>query len=293
MASPAAEYCIDNQLTQLTIAELSERGTEALHGRLQYELEQHGLDTNEQVQWAVQAAHELHADQRRTNGPYIDHVLRVGLWVVSADRFNKGDPDMVTSAMLHDTVEDQAEAIIARWGMGVSPGNIQEDAFAALANVRSASGGQLLSTASLDLTRGLTCPEMSRFPRLVKNAMWLRHIVEQVLPYPHRVVLKSADIMDNAVGNHHTVGDERRIKLDRKYFPAYDLLIRTFQNGIRDEVLPPAQRELAIRRLEEGKYNAATRLEAAGVAVGDLTVQQVLSRPPLQRLESPPLSEIS
>ena len=65
------------------------------------------------VMHAAALAEELHAGQRRPDGqPYITHVVevarRVLAWCPDAD------VDALTTALLHDAVEDQAERLAQR-----------------------------------------------------------------------------------------------------------------------------------------------------------------------------------
>src|SRR5882724_1659577 len=115
VANAACAEQIEN-IGFMTISELSERGTAALEARLDYELAERGLAGNPQIAWARQEIRVLHEKQKRTNGPFIDHVLRSTLWVVWG--LECSGPDSIVAALMHDSVEDQAQLIVERHGGG-------------------------------------------------------------------------------------------------------------------------------------------------------------------------------
>jgi (p)ppGpp synthase/HD superfamily hydrolase len=62
------------------------------------------------VQDAMVLALEIHKNQRpRPDGPYLYHILRVINRIV--EEYMITDPELVIAALLHDSVEDQAEKL--------------------------------------------------------------------------------------------------------------------------------------------------------------------------------------
>jgi len=62
------------------------------------------------VEEAMNLALEIHKDQKpRPDGPYVNHILRVSNRIV--EEYGIKDPELVISALLHDSVEDQAKKL--------------------------------------------------------------------------------------------------------------------------------------------------------------------------------------
>src|SRR5690606_2418182 len=98
------------QVRTLALHEVTAQyGTEGLYVRLNDSLERHNLDNVPEVAWAVDFALMLHAEQMRSNGRYIDHLMRVTTRII--DHFEVTDPTIIAGAILHDSVEDHASRI--------------------------------------------------------------------------------------------------------------------------------------------------------------------------------------
>jgi (p)ppGpp synthase/HD superfamily hydrolase len=67
---------------------------------------------NRTVAGAAEWAAEVHAGQRRTRAPYLNHLLRVTLRILRYYRIT--DVDVLVAALLHDAVEDQPWAVTGR-----------------------------------------------------------------------------------------------------------------------------------------------------------------------------------
>src|SRR6201998_3180716 len=64
---------------------------------------------------ALGPAARLHAGARRDREPYVNHLLRVAIRIMS--HYGVHDTDVVCAALLHDAVEDHATDLAA-WGGG-------------------------------------------------------------------------------------------------------------------------------------------------------------------------------
>src|SRR5579871_1807012 len=60
---------------------------------------------------ALDLASRLHADDRRQREPYVNHLLRVAIRIIS--HYGIHDADVVCAALLHDAVEDHAGGLAA------------------------------------------------------------------------------------------------------------------------------------------------------------------------------------
>src|ERR1700727_1530038 len=58
---------------------------------------------------ALDLAARLHADDRRDREPYVNHLLRVAIRIMS--HYGVHDADVVCAALLHDSVEDHAAGL--------------------------------------------------------------------------------------------------------------------------------------------------------------------------------------
>lgn len=88
-------------------------GQGGLEERFRLELERFDPAERAFIQSAGQLAVQVHADQRRSNEPYANHVLRVGIRVMSQYHFDVDDPHVIAGGFLHDSLEDQLEKLAA------------------------------------------------------------------------------------------------------------------------------------------------------------------------------------
>src|SRR4051812_7077943 len=92
-------------LADLSLSEISEQyGTKGLTDKYQYEIAKLPDEVQQRVNQAYLAAEQWHQGQERTNGPYIDHILRVMLRILG--NYQIDDPDILVAALLHDSLED-------------------------------------------------------------------------------------------------------------------------------------------------------------------------------------------
>src|ERR1700685_857887 len=60
---------------------------------------------------ALDLASRLHADDRREREPYVNHLLRVAIRIMS--HYGVRDTDVICAALLHDAVEDHPAELAA------------------------------------------------------------------------------------------------------------------------------------------------------------------------------------
>ncbi len=82
--------------------------TQRLLQELYDELDSIGLADSKLIQDSLVLAFKLHENDRRTYEPYINHPLRVALYVI---RLGIADENIVAAALLHDSIEDHLEDI--------------------------------------------------------------------------------------------------------------------------------------------------------------------------------------
>jgi transcriptional regulator with XRE-family HTH domain len=151
----------------------------------------------EQAAGALQLAGDLHAADRRQREPYVNHLLRVALRIMS--HYGVDDIDVICAALLHDAVEDHADGLAAGGRAG---------AVAALA----ASFGP----RAAGLVDAVTNPE--RVPGVDRDQQYRAHVADSLAASPWARVIKASDFTDNGVGLIHTSGP-KAARLARKYAP--------------------------------------------------------------------------
>jgi len=160
----------------------------------------------ETLETALALASDLHRDDRRVREPYLNHLLRTTIRIICY--YHVTDVDVLTAAMLHDSVEDHpAELADGR------PGDATRAAGLALAerfNPRVAS-----------LVAAVTNPEYD--PDRDRDEQYREHVAESLERNPWARVIKVSDFTDNGVGVIHTTGPKVP-RLAAKYLPLIPVL---------------------------------------------------------------------
>ena len=87
-------------------------GEEGLRARFAAEIETWPEEDQRRLNKALELAARLHAADRREREPYINHLLRVAIRIMS--HYGVHDPNVVIAALLHDAVEDHADELAGR-----------------------------------------------------------------------------------------------------------------------------------------------------------------------------------
>jgi hypothetical protein len=185
-------------------------GEPGLRRRLHLELARLPPAVAEAVTDALGWAARLHAGQRRTREPYLNHLIRVTLRILCYYRIT--DADVLTAALLHDAVEDRAWAIVGRPSNNPGPAPRDE----ALTVI-----GHRYGTRVARLVAAVSHP--THPPGTDRIHAYLTHLDTALTTDPWARVLKLSDFTDNAVGIIHTVGPKVP-HLARKYRPAVPVL---------------------------------------------------------------------
>lgn len=177
-------------------------GEQGLRARFAAEAESWPVPDQERLNRALDLAARLHAADRREREPYVNHLLRVAIRVMS--HYGVRDADVACAALLHDAVEDHAAELA---------GGGREAALAALA----AGFGPRVA----GLVGAVTNPEYvpGRDPR----EQYREHVAESLRGNPWARVIKASDFTDNGVGLIHTTGPRLR-SLAGKYAPLVPVL---------------------------------------------------------------------
>jgi hypothetical protein len=178
-------------------------GEAGLRERLTIEAESFPAADRGRIAGALDLAARLHAHDRRQREPYLNHLLRVAIRIIS--HYGVRDPDIVCAALLHDAVEDHAEDLTPRGG--------QQDAVAALA--------RQFGTRVADVVAAVTNP--SHEPGRDRHEQYREHVAASLLANPWARVIKVSDFTDNGVGLIHTTGAKME-NLAAKYDPLVPVL---------------------------------------------------------------------
>jgi hypothetical protein len=216
-------------------------GEDGLRERFAQEIAVFGPADRRRLERALAVAGRLHAADRRQREPYVNHLLRVAIRILS--HYGVRDPDVVCAALLHDAVEDhpaelaagrrQRAASAADGGQQAAPGDGSQrtgDGQQAVDVTQAGDGGQQAGLAAVAAEFG---PRVAELVAAVTNPVWRpgrdqheqyrEHVAASLEDCPWARVIKVSDFTDNGVGLIHTTGPA----LDRlagKYAPLVPVL---------------------------------------------------------------------
>jgi hypothetical protein len=209
---------------------------------------------------ALELASRLHAADRRDREPYVNHLLRVAIRIMS--HYRVSDPDVVAAALLHDAVEDHPAELAG----GADPS--QRAAIAVLA----AEFGPRVA----ELVAAVTNPAWA--PDRDEHEQYREHVADSLQRSPWARVIKASDFTDNGVGLIHTTGPRLR-RLARKYAPLVpilrDLIARPdtpLDAGVKGHILSQLDRA-------EDRFAAVLRLARSGRRLSWCPPLPVIGRP--------------
>jgi hypothetical protein len=187
-------------------------GEEGLRERFAFEAGSFPQPDRDRLNRALDLAARLHAGDRREREPYLNHLLRVAIRIVS--HYGVRDPDVICAALLHDAVEDHpAELAAVRGAPAASASGVREAAVGALA----AEFGARVAGFVAAVTNPVYAPD--RDP----NEQYREHLAESLGDCPWARVIKASDFTDNGAGLIHITGPRLR-RLADKYAPLVPLL---------------------------------------------------------------------
>jgi len=202
-------------------------GEEGLRARFAVEIETWPGPDRRRLGQALELAGRLHAADRRGREPYVNHLLRVAIRIMS--HYGVHDTDVVCAALLHDAVEDHAAEL--------APGGGRPAALAALA----AEFGPRVA----DLVGAVTNPEYA--PDRDAYEQYREHVADTLRSDPWARVIKVSDFTDNGVGLIHTTGPRLR-QLAGKYAPLVPVLREVI--ALPDTPLRDAARQHILAQLD-------------------------------------------
>lgn len=178
---------------------------------------------HDRVLLAKRASLLAHKDQedRPDNQPYVNHPLQVALTL--HQKFAVKDPDLLIAALLHDSIEDQAQKILEIFGQARSGDtHIKTDA---LNQIQAVFGERVRSLVS-----HLTNPDFdaqaatmiaqgdTRSTQEIKRELYKEHFLDIFDHDPEAFMIKLSDFAQNAY-TISNVGESKRSALRAKYGP--------------------------------------------------------------------------
>jgi HD domain len=216
-------------------------GEEGLRARFALEIERWPGSDQRRLKQALALAGRLHAADRRDREPYVNHLLRVAIRVMS--HYGVDDADVICAALLHDAVEDHAAEL-------ASDGT-REAALAALAEQFGRRvAGLVAAVTNPEYTAGRDADEQYR-----------EHVADSLRRDPWARVIKASDFTDNGVGLIHTTGP-RLHRLAAKYAPLVPVLQEVI--ALPDTPLGDPARQRILTQLGQAADRFAAILTTGG-----------------------------
>jgi hypothetical protein len=263
-------------------------GEEGLRERFAAEIASLPDEDQRRLNQALDLAARLHAADRREREPYINHLLRVAIRIMS--HYGVRDTDVICAALLHDAVEDHPAELAASFpgaadfpgaagagGAQAAPGEDQQAALAVLA----AEFGPRVA----DLVSAVTNPQYA--PDRDTNEQYREHVADSLRRNPWARVIKASDFTDNGVGLIHSTGPRIR-RLAGKYAPLVPILRELID--LPDTPLSTPARQLILTQLDRAADRFAAVLPSdeglpslelgrASFRAGTLAFGAVIARP--------------
>ena len=215
-------------------------GEEGLRQRFALEIAGFPDESLQQLEDALALASRLHRDDRRTREPYLNHLLRTAIRIVSY--YEVDDVDVLVASLLHDAVEDHPAELA-----GTATGDPVAAALMVLAD--------RFSPRVADLVRAVTNPP--RKPGQDRFEQYREHVAEALEGNPWARVVKVSDFTDNGVGLIHSL-PPKHIPMATKYGP----LVPVFRELISRTDTPLAEHVKAhiLRQLDSAEERFAAIL---------------------------------
>lgn len=221
-------------------------GEPGLRDRFALELESFDPGERRRLTEALSLATELHAEDRRTREPYLNHLLRVAIRIIRY--YHIRDIDVLIAALLHDAVEDHPHELAGRTRDGASWAEVTDAAIAALA--------RRFNPRVAGLVRSVTNPQFD--PRHDRNEQYRSHVTASLERDPWARVIKVSDFTDNGVGVIHATAAKARTSATkyRPLVPAFRELI-----GRADTPLSTAAKDHILDQLDLAEERFAAILD--------------------------------
>jgi HD domain len=221
-------------------------GEEGLRERFAAEVASFSEQDQRRLKRALDLVGRLHADDRREREPYVNHLLRVAIRIMSHYRVR--DTDVICAALLHDAVEDHPAELAA--SVPGQDGGAGDDQAAALTALTAQFG-----TRVAELVAAVTNPPYA--PERDAHEQYREHVADSLRRSPWARVIKASDFTDNGAGLIHSTG-ARLGKLAGKYAPLVPVLRELIERS--DTPLDAAAKERILAQLDRAAERFAALL---------------------------------
>jgi len=215
-------------------------GEDGLRARFAAEVATWPEPDQERLNRALDLAGRLHAGDRREREPYVNHLLRVAIRIMS--HYSVRDADVACAGLLHDAVEDHAQELAGG------------DRDAALAVLAAEFGPRVAG-----LVGAVTNPVW--VPGRDQHEQYREHVAQSLRGNPWARVIKASDFTDNGVGLIHSTGPRLR-RLAGKYAPLVPVLRELIARP--DTPLDAAVRTRILTQLDQAAERFAALLAPEG-----------------------------
>jgi len=217
-------------------------GEQGLRERFTVEIASFPEPDTQRLNQALDLVARLHAADRREREPYLNHLLRVAIRIMS--HYGVHDPDVIIAALLHDAVEDHAAELAGG----------RDDQAAALAVIAEEFGQRVA-----ELVGAVTNPPYA--PDRDPHEQYREHVADSLRRDPWARVIKASDFTDNGVGLIHSSGP-RLAKLAGKYAPLVPILRELI--SLPDTPLSPEAKQHILTQLDRAEERFAAVLPPDG-----------------------------
>jgi hypothetical protein len=226
-------------------------GEEGLRERFATETASFGEQDRRRLNRALDLAARLHADDRREREPYVNHLLRVAIRIMS--HYGVRDTEVICAALLHDAVEDhpaELAASVPGQAEAGGPGGAGDDQAAALAALAAQFGSRVA-----ELVAAVTNPPYA--PGRDAHEQYREHVADSLRSSPWARAIKASDFTDNGAGLIHSTG-ARLGRLAGKYAPLVPVLRELIERP--DTPLDAAAKEHILAQLDRAAERFAALL---------------------------------
>jgi len=196
---------------------------------------------------ALALASQLHREDWRDNGPYINHPLRAAIRIIS--HYSIRDPDVITAALLHDTIKDHSAEL--------TPDG-RPDPEAALAQLADRFVPRVA-----ELVAAVNNPQYDpNRDTSDKLQQYREHVTANLDASPWARIIKVSDFSDNGVGLIHI--DEWRLKYKASKYTGLIPILREMISRPDTPLGEPARQRILeqLDRAEE-RFDAILQPEQA------------------------------
>ncbi len=191
-------------------------GSDGLVRRFGLEIARFSAEEKAQLNGALAWAMELHAEDKRFREPATNHILRVAIRIMH--HYGVSDVNLITAALLHDSVEDHVYEITGR------PDASKDDA---LLEISARTNPDIAM-----LVGAVTNPEYEKGRD--KLEQYQEHVDSILSKDDPRVrILKVSDFTDNAMGVLYMPAEGAEYRARR-----YSVLVSIFEKAILDPSTP-------------------------------------------------------